>query len=72
MQTSLFSTTAAICLVESYILLSPDLNDAIIASLSQITQRFVSIFNVTPFENVIVQNDAPFKFPVSAIRINVI
>ena len=71
MQTSLFSTTVAIFLTESYKLLSPDLNDAIIASLSQITQRFVSISNVTPFQNVIIQSNA-FKLPASAIRINVI
>ena len=69
-QTSLFSTTVAIFLMESYKLLSPEFNDVIIASLSQITQRFVSISNVTQFQNVIVQSDAPFKLSASAIRIN--
>lgn len=70
MQTSLFSTTVAICLTESYKLLSPDLNDAIIPLLSQMTQQLVRISNVTPFQNVIVQNDTPFKLPASAVRIN--
>ncbi|KAF8489435.1 hypothetical protein F5888DRAFT_1892902 [Russula emetica] len=69
--TSLFSTTVAFFLMESYKLLPPDLNNAIIASLSQITQQLVSISNVTPFQNVIAQNNAPFKPPASAIRINV-
>jgi hypothetical protein len=67
-QTSLFSTTVAFFLTESYKLLPPDLNNAIIASLSQIAQQLVSISNVTPFQNVIF---APFKPPASAIRINV-
>jgi Family of unknown function (DUF6535) len=57
--------------MESYKLLPPDLNNAIVASLSQIAQQLVSISNVTPFQNVIVQNNAPFKPPASAIRINV-
>ena len=70
-QTSLFSTTVAIFLMESYKLLPPDLNNAIIASLSQIAHQLVSISNVIPFQNVIVQNNAPFKPPASAIRINV-
>jgi hypothetical protein len=58
--------------MESYKLLPPDLNNAIVASLSQIAQQLVSISNVTPFQNVIVQNNAPFKPPASVIRINVI
>lgn len=69
--TSLFSTTVAIFLMESYKLLPPDLNNAIIASLSQITKQLASISNVTPFQNVIFQNNAPFKPSASAIRINV-
>ena len=71
MQTSLFSTTVAIFLMESYKLLSPDLNNAIIASLSQITWQLVSISNLTPFQNVIIQNNPPFNPPASAVRINV-
>src|SRR6267154_827885 len=58
--------------MESYKLLPPNLNYAIMASLSQIAQQLVSISNVTPFQNIIVQNNAPFKPPASAIRINVI
>lgn len=61
----------AIFLMESYKLLPPDLNNAIIASLSQIIRQLVSISNVTPFQNVIVQNNPPFNPPASAIRINV-
>jgi hypothetical protein len=57
--------------MESYKLLPPDLNNAIIASLSQITKQLASISNVTPFQNVIFQNNAPFKPSASAIRINV-
>lgn len=57
--------------MESYKLLPPDLNSAIVASLSQITQQLVSISNVTPFQNVVFQNNAPLKPPASAIRINV-
>jgi len=56
--------------MESYKLLSPDLNNAIIASLTQITQQLVSISNGTPFQNVNVQSNAPFKPTASAIRIN--
>jgi hypothetical protein len=57
--------------MESHKLLSPDLNNAIIASLSQITQQLVTISNVTPLQNLVVQNHAPFKLSASAIRINV-
>ena len=57
--------------MESYKLLSPDLNNAIIASLSQITWQLVSISNLTPFQNVIIQNNPPFNPPASAVRINV-
>ena len=39
------------------------------ASLTQITQQLVSISNGAP-QNVIVQSNAPFKLPASAIRIN--
>ncbi|KAF8488711.1 hypothetical protein F5888DRAFT_1622821 [Russula emetica] len=67
---SLFLTTVAFFLMESCKLLPPDLNNAIIALLSQITQQLVSISNVTTFQNVIAQNNAPFKPPASAIRIN--
>ncbi len=56
-------------LTESYRLLSPDLNNAIMASLTQITQQLVSISNGVP-QNVIIQSNAPFKLPASAIRIN--
>jgi hypothetical protein len=70
-QTSLFSTTVAIFLTESYKLLPRDLNNAIMASLSQMAHQLVSISNVAPFQNVIFQNNAPFKPPASAIRINV-
>ena len=55
-QTSVSSTTVAIFLVERYKLLPPDLNNAIIASLSQITHEFVSV---------------PFKPRAAAIKINV-
>ena len=57
--------------MESYKLLPPDLNNAIVASLSQISQQLVSITNATPFQNIIFQNNASFKPPASAIRINV-
>jgi len=39
------------------------------ASLTQITQQLVNISNGAP-QNVIVQSNAPFKLPASAIRIN--
>ena len=69
-QTSIFSTTVAIFLVEGYKLLSPGLNNAIIASLSQIAHQFVSISNVTRFQNVFFQNNASFEPPAAAIKIN--
>ena len=70
-QTSLFSATVAIFLMESYKLLSPDLSIAIVASLTQIPQQLVSISNGTSYQNFIVQIDVPFKPTASAIRINV-
>lgn len=59
--------------MESYKLLSPDLNNAVMASLSQmtITQQLVGISNAIPFQDAIIWNNAPFKLPASAIRINV-
>ena len=65
-EASIISTTVAIFLVERYRLLSPDLNNAIIASLSQIAHQLVSISNVTLF-----QSNASFKPPTAAIKINV-
>jgi hypothetical protein len=65
---------AAISLVESYKLLSPDLNDVIIAaSLTQInsTTRQHLLYLSTPFQNVIVQRNVPFKPTASAVRVNV-
>ncbi|KAH9998219.1 hypothetical protein BJV77DRAFT_932633, partial [Russula vinacea] len=69
--TSLFSATVAIFLMESYKLLSPDLNNAIIASLTQITEQLVSISNGVPFQNIVVQSNVPYKPTASAVRINV-
>ena len=65
-QTGIFLTTVAIFLVERYKLLSPGLNNAIIASISQIAHQLVSISNVTLF-----QSNASFKPPTAAIKINV-
>jgi hypothetical protein len=70
-QTGLFSATVAIFLMESYKLLSPDLNNAITVSLAQIAQQLVSISNGAPFQDVIVQSNAPSKHAAFAIRINV-
>jgi hypothetical protein len=72
-QAGLFSVTVAIFLTESYKLLSPDLNNAITVSLTQIAQPLVGISNATgaPFQNIIAQSNAPFKHAASAIRINV-
>lgn len=71
MQASLFSVTVAIFLMESYKLLTPDFNNAITASLTQIAEQLVSISNGVPFQNVVVQTNASFKPTASAIRINV-
>jgi Family of unknown function (DUF6535) len=57
--------------MESYKLLSPDLNNAIIASLTQITEQLVSISNGVPFQNIVIQSNAPSEPTASAIRINV-
>ena len=55
-QISVFSTTVAIFLVETYKSLPPDSNNAIITSLSQIAHELVSL---------------PFKPRAAAIKVNV-
>ncbi|KAI0298891.1 hypothetical protein BC826DRAFT_967233 [Russula brevipes] len=67
----LFSTTVAIFVIESYKMLSPSLDDAIMAIPTQLSRQLDNISSGTPLQNVSVQNDSPFKPTASTIRTNI-